>query len=460
MESKKGVKKGLLLSLVVIVSFLLGVLSPLEIGHKKDKQVELFEEVYSVLKENWYYGDDEDMIQRAIESLYTQENDPFTFILDPSSDVMDVEQGKGVGVAVKDYGGYLYIDEVFQGPNRTNLRVGDIIIEVDGVSLDGKVYTESIQLFANATSKANFDIKLIRDGLEKTVNIVVGDYADSITVDLIDANEDYLAVKVHEFALTTYSEFSKYLKDYDTVNNLIIDLRDNPGGYITSVINIASLLLPNNTPVMSVMDRDENSTMYYTSNTSHYVYDHIYILINENSASGAEALTLCLMDNAKTMDDLNVTVLGQTSYGKGSAQQDYELSNGYKIHCTYALWYSPNGININKKGIDPTSGYYIDRIDYEDTYFTYSELAFEDQNDKVLNLQYQLKYLGYETVRSHGFYDELTEAAIKNIQTKNGLEVTGILDVDTYNIIKRAIFDINIKQYNDEFNYVVGLIGE
>jgi len=460
MEGKKGLKRGLILSLAVIVSFVLGVLSPLDIGNRKDKNVQLFEEIYSVLKENWYYGDDEDMIQRAIESLYTQEDDPFTFILEPSSDVMDTEEGKGVGVAVKDYGGYLYIDEVFQGPNRTNLRVGDIIIEVDGTSLNNKTYNESIQLFANATSKANFDIKLLRNGAQKVVNVVVGDYADSVTVDLIAENEDYLAVKIHEFALTTSNEFAKYLGDYNTADNLIIDLRDNPGGYITSVINIASLLLPNNAPVMSVMDRDENSTTYYTSNNSHYIYDHIYILINDNSASGAEALTLCLMDNARTIDDLHVTVLGQKSYGKGSAQQDYELSNGYKIHCTYALWYSPNGININKTGIEPTSGYYLDRIDYESTFFTYSELEFEDQNDKVLNLQYQLKYLGYDNVRSHGYFDELTEEAVKDIQTKYGLESTGVLDVATYNIIKRAIFDANIKQNNDEFNYVVGLIGE
>ena len=182
-------------------------------------------------------------------------------------------------------------------------------------------------------------------------------------------------------------------------------------------------------------------------------------MIDDESASGAEALTLCLKDNAEKIEDLNVTVVGQTTYGKGSAQQDYELSNGYSIHVTYAKWYSPNGTNIDKIGVDPTPTHNLDFIDYENYYFTYESLKFEDHNNKVLKLQYQLKYLGYEDIRVHGFFDEITEMAIKDIQTKKGLDVDGKLTLATFNIIKRAIVDEKLEQSEKEYNYVISLIG-
>lgn len=460
MESKKSLRNGLILSLTIIVSFILGVLSPLEFKKEEDKGFELFEEIYTVLKDNWYYGDDEEMILRAIEALYTTEDDPFTFLMEPSTSVMDTVSGKGIGITISDYGGWILIEEVYNGPNRVNLRAGDIITHVDGTSLSGKTFEESNALITEAIKKDSFPVKLLRDGVEKNVRIIVGEYDDNITVNLIAENEDYLALKIEEFGATTGTEFGKFLKDYGTASNLIIDLRGNPGGYITSVINVASYLMPNGRPVMSVMDRNENGATYKTSNESFYTFNHIYVMVDKDSASGAEALAITLKENAEVIEGLNVTVIGQTTYGKGTAQQDYKLSNGYLLHCTYAKWYSPNGLNINKIGVLPTAGYELPFVDYEEYYYSYSLLKFGDQNDKVLRLQYMLKYMGYEDVRCHGYFDELTEAAIKDIQTTHSLSINGKVNINTFNYIKRAMVDKKLEQSKNEFNYVVDLIGD
>lgn len=460
MERNKGLRNGLILSLTVIISFVLGVLSPLEFKRDKDNGFELFEEIYTALKDNWYYGEDDDMILRAIKSLYTDPEDPHTGLLRPDTTVMDTTSGRGIGITVSDYGGWLLVEEVYNGPNRVTLREGDIITSIDGNDLSGKTYSEAWETFVYAAQKDSFPIKLLRNGDPMMVDLVVGEYDDNITVNLIDACDKYLAVEIREFNATTGTEFGKFLKDYGTADNLIIDLRGNPGGYITSVINVASYLMPNGRPVMSVMDRDGNGATYKTYNNSYYSFDHIYVLVDKDSASGAEALALALKENAEVVEGLNVTVLGQTTYGKGTAQQDYELSNGYILHYTYAKWYSPNGVNINNIGVLPTSGYELLFIDYEEYYYSYSLLQFGDQNDKVLRLQYMLKYMGYEDVRCHGYFDELTEAAVKDIQTTHSLSINGKVNLNTFNFIKRTMVDKKLEQSKNEFNYVLELIGD
>ena len=114
-NNKKTVRNGLLLSLAIILSFVLGVLSPLELKKGKGKDLELLEEVYDVLSTYWYYGDDEDMVDRAIEAMYTQKEDPFTFIIEPDTSIMDTVSGVGIGITISDYGGYLLVEEVYNG---------------------------------------------------------------------------------------------------------------------------------------------------------------------------------------------------------------------------------------------------------------------------------------------------------------------------------------------------------
>ena len=117
-------------------------------------------------------------------------------------------------------------------------------------------------------------------------------------------------------------------------------------------------------------------------------------------------------------------------------------------------------MNVNGVGVLPTSGYELTFVDYEEYYYSYSLLKFEDQNDKVLRLQYMLKYMGYDNIRCHGFFDELTEAAVIDIQTNHSLPITGKVNLSTFNYIKRAMVDKKLEQSENEFNYVVGLIGD
>ena len=135
--------------------------------------------------------------------------------------------------------------------------------------------------------------------------------------------------------------------------DLVIDLRDNPGGYVYSMANVASYFLEAGLPVLTYEDRNGNKYIAEkTSNKKTYDFNSITMLLNGNSASASEALTLCL-DYYK--DYLNAfQIVGTKSYGKGIAQTSINLSNGASLRYTFAKVYDPGGEeSIHQKGITP-----------------------------------------------------------------------------------------------------------
>ena len=145
---------------------------------------------------------------------------------------------------------------------------------------------------------------------------------------------------------TKLDSFSK------NVNSLVIDLRDNTGGYLTAAHDISELFLEKGSVIYQIKDKDGNITKYKASNGVYKHFNKITVLINENSASASEILTLALKEN------LGASVVGTKSFGKGTVQETKMLNSGAMVKYTTSYWLSPKGNSINKIGIVP---------DYEET---------------------------------------------------------------------------------------------
>ena len=162
-------------------------------------------------------------------------------------------------------------------------------------------------------------------------------------------------VKITEFDMDTAQHLETYLDAAKTIgyDKLIIDLRDNPGGYISSVVDCADLFLEKGKVILSTKNKAGDSYSYKTSFNDKFDFSKIVILINNNSASGAEALSAALNENLGDVVDL----VGVTTYGKGSAQKTIYFTDGTYFHYTYALWFTPNGNSIQKVGVAPEREY-------------------------------------------------------------------------------------------------------
>lgn len=155
------------------------------------------------------------------------------------------------------------------------------------------------------------------------------------------------------------TNFSKYSLDMVKSNmdllashkNIIIDLRDNGGGLVDVMSKISSYFLPKNAVIAQTRYRNK-TTVTKSRNKQTLQYDHIYILQNGSTASASENMIAALMDNLD-----NVTLIGETTFGKGIGQLTIPLKDGYAVKATTLLWTSPKGEDIHQKGIEPDIEY-------------------------------------------------------------------------------------------------------
>ena len=368
--------------MLTICSFLLGVWCTNSFGSTKvkDSRLQVFIEIYETLKDNWYYGDEETLdkiMNQVYSSIYDYNTDPYTFFTAAPIEGDKEQQTYGIGiVAVLNYDaeqenyndpilnelGLLVIKTYQDSPsNKYGIKPLDYIvgIEEDGnyISFEGKKYSEIRQyIVGELNSQTTFKIK--RDNQKLDIEVKRHSYTpESVTINnnLKDLYPNVEILQIEEFKESTGNEVGEVLEKIQSpeTKDLVIDLRDNPGGYVYSMANVASYFLEAGLPVLTYEDRNGNKYIAEkTSNKKTYDFNSITMLLNGNSASASEALTLCL-DYYK--DYLNAfQIVGTKSYGKGIAQTSINLSNGASLRYTFAKVYDPGGEeSIHQKGITP-----------------------------------------------------------------------------------------------------------
>lgn len=452
MEEKKSKRNWITaICLVLIFSFFSGYYLSYRINENEKSKLEIIQEI---MEEEWYYGIDDENIKQTLETrmilgMLDMEKDPFTRYLTSLGTLADTYTGIGIGVTI--YGKYFIVDEVSsKSAIEDGIKVGDVIISINETSVENKTLEELNEIIGTSE---NIALKIVRNNdfnNPLTIYTKVTTY-DPITVFTKEYNNGISYVKITEFNLDTSelldSYFSTLTGEY---SNLVLDLRGNPGGYISAVRDVLDLFVPDNKIAMTTVDKNGRTTYVKTQNSDFYIFNEIVILIDGNSASGAEALSAAMNYH---LGDV-VTLYGDTTYGKGSAQKTYYFSDGTYFHYTYALWNTPAGNTINHIGVSPEIVSINEGISSLTLYT--SELELYSYGEEVLSLQKLLKMLNYYSGPLHSFMDEELANCLKKFQEDNSLTISGKVDNETLRYISKLMYDDKQNYLNTELETVIG----
>lgn len=320
----------------------------------EDANLQEFIAAYNNLVDNYYDSlDKKSLINGAIGGMYGVVGDPYTTYLDPSlSDSLESSlNGKydGVGIGIKiNEEGKLEIKEVYDDSPalKAGLRPGDIIFAVDGeetLGKDASMVTNKLQKnkFAKFTILRNeekFDVTLKSSTL----------YVPVITDHIFNENGKRVGyIRLSVFNDTADIQFSNALSKLENsgIDSLVIDLRDNSGGYLQVAKNIAESFIEKGKVIYSLDGKDTKETT--KDETKEKRTYPVSVLINHNSASASEILAAALKYS------YGAKLTGLTSYGKGKVQERASLSGGTTVKYTTAKWLTPNGDCIDEIGLTP-----------------------------------------------------------------------------------------------------------
>lgn len=296
--------------------------------------------------------DKKKLIESAIAGMYSYLEDDYSVYM--NKDITDSMQeqlnGKytGIGVEItltKDK--EIIINQVFSNSpaSAAGLKKGDILLKLDDVNLKDKEFKYMSNTIKNG-KKDKYTITYKRNNKEYKTTLTRRDVTIESVKSEVHDNVGY--IKIETFSATTSELVKKSLDGFGkNVNSLVIDVRDNTGGYLSAAYSTASLFLKKNSVVYQLKDKNSKITKYEAKNGVYRKFDKIAILINGYSASASEVLTLALKDN------LNASVVGIKSFGKGTVQETEILSSGAMVKYTSSYWLGPKGESINEKGIKP-----------------------------------------------------------------------------------------------------------
>ncbi len=317
------------------------------------KQMGNLLKVVSLVKTQYLSPVDNDtLMEGSIKGIVQSLNDPYSSYLEPSTYKQLKEQIKGsfggLGVLVGMKENQLTVARTYKGTPayRAGIQPGDIILKIDnqdvsGIDMDtalhllrGQVGTELTLTILRANIASPFNVPLTRE--EITVPTVEGQIVKG----------DIAHIIISQFTEQTPQELEENIERLNKqgMKSVVLDLRGNPGGELTSAVKAAGYFVPAG-PVVYIDYRAGNQEEYLAEGNNLGL--PLVVLINEHSASAAEILAGAVKDTQAG------TIVGQRSYGKGVVQMVFELGNGAGLKLTTARYLTPNKQDINKKGIEP-----------------------------------------------------------------------------------------------------------
>lgn len=318
-------------------------------GSNKDYLKELETAYNNILNSYVEKVDQKELTNAAIDGMYKYLGDPYTSYLDEetTADLTDRLKGeyKGIGVEITKVDEGILVANVFEKSpaEQAGILIGDLIIKVNGESTLDKTVKEVSNIIKNSDEEIKITVQ--RSGIEKEISVKSRKVdITSVEKDKID-NVGYL--KITAFSNTTYKQFREALESLEKegINGLVIDLRDNGGGYLNPAVEIAEMFIEKGKNIYG-LESKSNVEMYKDSTSESRNYK-VSIIMNGSTASASEILSAALKES------YNAITVGTTSYGKGTVQDTNKLSTGGMVKYTTAYWLTPNGNKINGKGITP-----------------------------------------------------------------------------------------------------------
>lgn len=327
-----------------------------------------FVATYNDIVNNYYTSvNKEELIDAGIKGMINYLDDPYATYFDGTNSTTfnQTLEGnyEGIGVEVTNDNNKVKVSKVFDDTpaKKAGIKVGDYITKVNGESTEGKTLSEVVSSIKNAKSK-EVEITITRDNQEKVLKVtratVDMPYTSSKVYEQNGKKIGYL--KIEMFSNNIGKQVKKELTSLEKqkIDKLVIDVRDNPGGYLTQVTDILSLFMTKKDVIYQLQTKDKKQKVYGTSSKVTYKYP-VTVIINENSASASEILASAFKET------YGAEVVGVNSYGKGTVQKTGDLRNGDTIKYTVQKWLTPKGTWINEKGVTPTKEVKLELADGE-----------------------------------------------------------------------------------------------
>jgi carboxyl-terminal processing protease len=298
--------------------------------------------------------DDEALQQGAVRGMIEALDDPHSAYLDPEEYELSADnfggsfEGIGATVGVSDDDEVIIVAPIPGSPaDEAGVRAGDVILGVDGQSTEEMNLIEVVML-VRGPQGTMVTLTIRHDGETEPVDIEI--IRDEITLESVyyELRDDTAVITITHFSEITDEELEPVLAEaLDAgVSGIVLDLRSNSGGILTTVVDVTSRFLTNGV-VLEVVSNDGERVTYPVVRQSLRTDLPTVVLVNEYSASGSEVLAGALQDYDRAV------IAGQTTFGKGSVNVLYELSDGSGLYLTTARWLTPGGRPIEGEGITP-----------------------------------------------------------------------------------------------------------
>ncbi|MDD2909538.1 MAG: S41 family peptidase [Candidatus Pacebacteria bacterium] len=348
-------------------------------------------EVWRKINENFVFEDKintEAMVYGAVKGFVSALGDPYTSFFDPEEaeefqkDLEGTFEGIGIQIAKKE-GKVKVVAPIKNTPaERAGILAGDVIEKINEEDVSN-IELDMIVKKIRGEKGTTVTLNIKRDNEDKVFKIK----RDTIRVpncelEFINAEDgNKIAIlSIFQFSETTSKDVKTEVNKIFNTNNvkgIVLDLRNNPGGLVNEAKNVASLFLKKELPIVKECDKKNECTWLSSDGPGKLADYPLIILINEGTASAAEILTGALEANIE-----NVTIVGDTSFGKGLVQRIVYLSDGSIIKITTEEWYTPRDKQIHEIGIEPDIKIEITKEDIEKEKDPQLEKAIELINNK------------------------------------------------------------------------------
>jgi len=322
----------------------------------EEDAIQLFWDVWDIVRQS-YYGDIPDIqtiIHGAIRGSLQTLGDQYTSFIEPriaaiiNEDASGEFQGIGAYVRMRDDGKLEIAGIIPNTPaEAAGLKSGDRVLEVDGQSIVGYSIYEAIALIRGPAG-TQVTLLIERPGQEKTFEVTIT--RARIEIPLVEAKmlEGNIAyIRLTDFSATATQQMTDALADLMSRNpkGLILDLRDNPGGWLDQALNVADLFLDRG--VIATQRSKEGEEVFRSRDGGPAESIPLVVLVNGGSASASEIVAGAIQDRGRGI------LIGEQTLGKGSVQRPYRLRDGSELRVTIAHWFTPNNRAINGRGLTP-----------------------------------------------------------------------------------------------------------
>jgi carboxyl-terminal processing protease len=319
----------------------------------------LVEEVWQLINTKYVGANDFDrraVIFGAVRGMLSGLNDPYTVFFDQAQTDEFLQglsgsfEGVGIEIAIRDEALVVVAPLKNSPAQHAGIRAGDRIVAIDGDSTGGILVEEAVSKIRGPKGTAVV-LSIVHEGSSDTVDIrVVRDTIEipSVELEIVDGHIAYITI--NQFGDTTTDEFSRAAQQVlqSDADRVVVDVRNNPGGFLDSAVAIAGWLMEPGNAVVIEEEGDGTRTSLRTSGNAALADMPLVVVQNSGSASASEILAGALRDVR------SAPIVGEQSFGKGTVQTIEDLQGNTTIKLTIARWLTPSGQQINGTGIAPT----------------------------------------------------------------------------------------------------------